>query len=141
MSNPFPPTGVERVDSLKGLQPVVDTIDNPDEKISHIRNTLGIMGTHDLLEHQFMVGAAEVWARPRFDSRRLIHFGEGFLFIAKLEAVGYLLDPNVPLDTLSLNFSDPEVWGVDELDAPDFKTLKFQVPVLAIDSCMSAEAA
>lgn len=141
MNSPFQPTGMDRVDSLKGLQLVADTYDNPEEKLTHIRNALGSMGAHDLLEHQFMVAAAEVWARPRFDSRRLIHFGEGFLFIAKLEAVGYLLDPHVPLDTLSLNFTDPEVWGIDEVDAPDFKVLKFQVPVLAIDSCMSAEAA
>lgn len=140
MAITFEPTGNATVDSLKGLQLIVDTLENPKNKLAHIQYSLGRIGASSILEHKFMVNTAEVWATPPLDSRRFIHLPNS-LFIAELDTLGYLLDPSVPVDTLSLNFREPEVWGIDPEDALAFRDLRFQVPVLAIDSCLDVETA
>lgn len=141
MAELYQPTGFEPVDSLKGLQVIADKINDPSAKVAHVRKALKLMGAGALLEHQFMVGANEIWAKQPDEPSDLIHFTEGLLFIGQLDAFSYMLDPDVPIDSLSLNFTMPEVWGVASEDVEQFKALKFQVPVLAIDSYLSAEAA
>lgn len=141
MADLYQRTGFEAVDSLKGLQVLADKIDDPTIKIEHVRKVLRLIGAPALLHRQFMVGANEVWASPAEASRDLLHFKDGFLFVGQLDEFGYMLDPDVPLDSLSLNFNQPEVWGVNSEEAERFKALTFQVPVLAIDSYFSTEAA
>jgi hypothetical protein len=63
------------------------------------------------------------------------------LFIASLGLFGYMIDQDLPVDSLTLQFVAPEVFGVPPEEVPKFKSLTFQVPVLAIDSCILAEAA
>lgn len=140
MRNFYEPTGFEVIDSVKGLQLTADVIDDPDAKIKHVRNMLKVIGAGDILGSLLMISASEVWGKQPDSSGELIRFEDGLLFVGELDEFGYMLDPTIPLDSLSLNFRRPEVWAVDAEDALAFRALKLQVPVLAIDSCTNAAA-
>ena len=115
-----------------------DQIDDPDAKIKHVRNMLQIVGAAELLGRPFMVDATEVWGKRPDTQRELIRFTDGLLFVGQLKAFGYMVDPDIPIDSLSLNFSAPEVLGVDLEDEFAFKSLSLQVPVLAVARCTAA---
>lgn len=135
-------TGLEIIDSLQGLQKIVDNINDPDAKFDRARKGVGWLGAGILLDHQFIVSSAQVFGKdPDTSPRERVLFNDGMFFIATLSSYGYLLDKDIPVDCLSLNFIDPEIIGADERDARLFRLLMLQVPVLAIDSCSSAEAA
>jgi hypothetical protein len=138
MTGFFESTGMETVDVIRGLQMTADQIDDPDAKIKHVRNVLQIVGAAELLGRPFMVDATEVWGKRPDTQRELIRFTDGLLFVGQLKAFGYMVDPDIPIDSLSLNFSAPEVLGVDLEDEFAFKSLSLQVPVLAVARCTAA---
>ena len=137
----LPPSGNEIVDVLRGAQLVADTIDDPDAKIAHIKKTVGFLAANQLLGKQMLVDAATIYAQSPYETARDQFRFQGLLFVAKLEVFGYMLDDDIPVDSLTLNFDEPEVFGVSPEDSPSFKILTFQVPVLAIDRCVLTEAA
>lgn len=137
----LPPTGNEIVDELRGIQLIADMIDDPDAKIRRVRNTVRLVAAHQLLGRQMMVDAATLYAHVPFEASNEQYRFEGLLFIAKLNIIGYMLDEDIPVDSLTLNFESPEVFGVSPEDNPSFEILTFQVPVLSIDRCLLAEAA
>ena len=138
----LPPTGNDLIDSLRGLQLVADQIDDPDRKIAHIKTAIGVIAAGQLIGKQMMVEAATIFARdPDHDPNERILFREGMLFIASLSVFSYMLDQDIPVDSLTLQFVSPDVLGVMPEEAPNFKALTFQVPILSIDSCMLAEVA
>ncbi len=137
----LPPTGNEIVDVLRGAQLVADTIDDPDIKIAHIKKTVGFLAAGQLLGRQMLVDAATIFAHSPFEMAGDQYLFQGLLFVAKLQVYGYMLDEEIPVDSLTLNFNEPEVFGVAPEDSPSFKLLNFQVPVLAIDRCVLTEAA
>lgn len=135
-------TGLEIIESLQGLQKVADTIHDPNTKIDRVRLGIGVLAAGTLLKHQFIVSSAQVIGRePDAPPSDIIMFSSGMFFIARLDSYGYLLDEDIPVDCLSLNFVEPEIIGADVRDARAMKPLTLQVPVLAIDSFRSAEAA
>lgn len=135
-------TGLEIVDSLQGLQKIADTIPDVNIKLSRIRWGIGVLAAGSLLEHHYLVSSAQVIGRePDASPSDIIMFDRGMLFIAQLDSFGYLLDDDIPVDCLSLNFVEPEIFGADARDAKVMKPLIFQVPVRAIDLFCSAETA
>ncbi len=144
MANQFnlQPTGNEIIDGLQGLQIVADHIDVIDKKIAHVKGAMGLLAARTLLGRQFMISTAQVLGKdPDAQPDDRILYSNGLLFIAELDSFGYLLDHGIPIDSLSLNFLHPEVIGIDDRTERLIRGFTFQVPVLAIESCISAEAA
>lgn len=130
------------IDSLQDLQIIADRINDPETKIGHVRQIMGILAARELIGEQFMVSSAMALAqRPDDDPSQRILFNRGMLFVARLESYNYLLDYGIPIDSLTLTFQEPEVIDVLPEDSPAFKTLTLQVPVRAIDSFISTKAA
>lgn len=132
------PTGHEIIDALQGLQRVADNIDHVDKKIDHIRTAIANMAARTLLGRQFMVSSFQLLGKDPDnapDERKL--FDRNIVFVAELNSYGYLLDDDIPIDCLSLNFLHPEVIGLDDIDDRKMRTFTLQVPVLAIESCVS----
>ena len=141
MTNHNSPVGIEILDSLKGLQLIADRLDDPTVKSRRLKQGLQELSAGGLLEHQYLVSSAQVIGRePGAAPSEVVLFDLGLFFIATLDAFGYIRDYTIPIDCLSLNIVEPEVIGADERDAPLFRLMTLQVPVLAIDSCCSAEA-
>jgi hypothetical protein len=133
------PTGHELIDALQNLQKVADHIDHDEQKIDHIRQAIGLLSARTLLGGQFMVSALQVLGLdPDTAPNDRVLFNQNMIFIAELDSFGYLLDNSVPVDCLSLNFLHPEVIGLDLIDERKIKEFTFQVPVLAIESCVAA---
>lgn len=136
------PTGNGIIDELQGLQIVADTIDVIDRKIAHVRGAMGLLAAKTLLGRQFMISTAQVLGKdPDAEPDDRILYNDGLLFIAELDSFGYLVDHGIPIDSLALNFLHPEVFGIDDRTEQLIRGFTFQVPVLAIESCISAEAA
>lgn len=68
----------------------------------------------------------------------LLFYNSNITFVAKLGALRYLLDYDIPVDSLTLSFANPKVLGLDERDERKLRAFTFQVPVLAIEACISA---
>jgi hypothetical protein len=129
------------VESMQGLQRIADEkIDDPDQKIHYIRAGVRILGAGEFIDTKVMVTAATVMAKTNMatESERLL-FSSGLMFIGNLSLYGYLFDPDLPIDSLALNFTEPDVIGIGPEEVPTFQKMTFQVPVLAIDSCLAAE--
>lgn len=138
----LPTSGNEVIDNLRGLQLIADQIDDPDRKIAHVKTAIGILAAGQLIGKQMLVEAATIFAQdPDRDPNERILFGQGMLFIARLSVFSYMMDHDIPVDSMTLQFVSPEVFGVMPEEAPSFKALTFQVPILSIDSCILAEAA
>ena len=137
MESVFGSTGHEMVDTLRGLQIMARDIGDPDKRIEYVRETLKLVGATDILGDELLVTASDIWGRrPDAPPGHLIPFRHSLTFVAKAHEFGYLYDPTVPLDTLTINFEHPEVWGVVPDHVPALRGLIFRVPVLAIQSCM-----
>ena len=136
-------TGHEVIDSLQDLQVVANRIVTPDTKISHVREVMGVLATHSLLGHQFMISSGWVLGRhPDAAPDKRLVFSNGIFFVGELDTYGYVIDEDIPLDSLMLGFTHPEVIGVEPGEETEaFRNLTLEVPVLSIDSCMLAEAA
>jgi len=134
-------SGNETVDALKGLQITASRIGDPEAKLARIRETLTVIRATQLLGDSLMISAQDVWGvHPDAAPGDMIRFRQEMVFIAELDAFGYMLDPSVPVDTLTFDFEAPEVWGVLPEDALAFRSLTLRVPVLAIDSCVPIPA-
>lgn len=144
MANQFnlQPTGNEIIDDLQGLQILADHISVIDQKIAHVKGVMNFLAAKTLLGRQFMISTAQVLGKdPDAGPDDRIVYNDGLLFIAELDSFGYILDHGIPIDSLSLNFLHPEVIGIDDRTERLIRGFTLQVPVLAIESCVSAEAA
>jgi hypothetical protein len=137
------PTGNDLVDSLRDLQVFLDSIDDIDKKIVTLKQGIHIIKAADLLGGQFMVSTMQTFGHNLDESPdNYTLFESGLTFCADLDAFGYLKDDGIPVDTLTLDFTNPDVFEAisDEQAHKRFRALKLQVPVLAIDTCMSMAA-
>ena len=133
------PTGHEIIDALQGLQIMADNIEPVEQKIDHIRSAIAHLAARTLLGKQFMVSTLQVLGKdPDTEPDDRVFFNQNMIFIAELDSYGYLLDNGVPVDSLALNFLHPEVIGLDEVDEQKIRDFTFQVPILAIESCIGA---
>ncbi len=88
-----------------------------------------------------MVSAAQAFAKhPDYEPDDRILFDTELFFIGQLNQFGYIYDPDIPVDSLALNFIKPEVIGLSADESPAFKKLTLQVPVLSITSCVEFAA-
>ncbi len=132
-------TGNSVIDDLRGLQMVVDQMDDPDLKIRRVRQGIELMPAFDLLEKQFYVTTAQTFTKhPNAPSSDRQLFTQEFILVGTLASFGYMLDQDVPVDSLVLNFKDSEVLGVNSHDSQVFRILTFQIPILAIEACIEA---
>ena len=132
-------TGHEMVDALQGIQKVADNIDQAAQKIEHVKRAMSLLATRTLLDKHFMVSALQVLGKdPSSGPDDRVVFNSNMVFVAKLDSFAYLLDNGVPVDSLALNFSHPDIIGLDERDDRKLRDFMFQVPVLAIEACINA---
>lgn len=130
-------TGHDLVDSMQGLQKVADGISDIESKIIQVRRTLGILSASALIQKKFIVNSWQLFAKhidKAPDYRMLVD--QELKFVGSLESYKYLLDEKIPVDALVLNFANPEVVGGEPEINKACRALTFQVPILAIKSCM-----
>ncbi|HVC36622.1 MAG TPA: hypothetical protein VNE40_04260 [Candidatus Dormibacteraeota bacterium] len=133
-------TGSETVDVLQGLQKVVNSMSSIGQRIEHLKRTINfiragkLFGNHFLVDAFMAIGKEEGMA----DQEYALYHG-GLTFIGQLNTFGYFQDTDVPLDSLTLNFSDPELLVADQRDDLQERILRLQVPVLAIGTCLDLE--
>jgi hypothetical protein len=138
----LPPTGNEIVDSLRGLQMVADSIDDRDAKVAHVKKTLQFIDAWQLLGKQMMVSSLMTFGKnPDQGDDIRTFFKDEMLFLGQLNTMTYMLDDNIPVDSLALAFDLPEVIGVAPEECERFRVLRLQVPILAIETCVLAEVA
>jgi len=103
------------------------------QKFDIIKRATGQIATRTLLDKQFMVNTLQVLGQdPNSAPDDLLVYNSNITFVAKLGALRYLLDYDIPVDSLTLSFANPKVLGLDERDERKMRTFTFQVPVLAI---------
>ncbi len=130
---------LEIVESLQGLQKVADKIDSPDQKIEHVLRVCNFLHAHELLKKQFMVDSLQAFSHSiNQPSTQLTLFQRGLIFVGRLDSFNYLQDYDIPVDSLTLSFSQPHVLDIDPEDSNTFQPLKLLVPILAIQSCIEA---
>ena len=155
-------TGNVIVDALKQLQQSTGRIDS-DDKLAYVTEKMKTFGAKTLLGGMFYISSDMVLGKDpgaRLNARIL--YGD-MSFIAELGSFGCLSLGGATsfdvVDGLSLNFSNPEVIGVDnQLDCrqntgcltagqqgeqsartnEQMRQLTLQVPVLAIEACLNA---
>jgi hypothetical protein len=156
------PTGNVIVDALKQLQQSTGRIDS-DDKLAYVTEKMKTFGAQTLLGGMFYISSDLVLGKdPGARRNDRILYGD-MSFIAELGSFGCLSLGGATafdvVDGLSLNFSNPEVIGVvnqldrrhitgsltagqqDEQSArtnEQMHQLTLQVPVLAIEACLSA---
>lgn len=139
-------TGHDMVDTLRGVQLMVDRLDTFPDKVGYIRRILGYVSVREIFGSKLLVATSMAMAKgPDTPPDERILFGDGLLFTATADSVAYLYDPDIPIDALSLEFEDPEIMEAALLADPDeaaaLTKLRLQVPVMAIDSVMELDAA
>ena len=131
--------GIETFDSLKGLQGVVGAIRNPDEKLKRVADGVKLLGAGALLGHLYLVTAREAYVGPLGQTGDVTRLTREMTFISELDELRYLLDPDVPVDTLMLDFASPEAWYAGAEDIGPLRDCRLQVPVLSLATAVSAE--
>ncbi len=137
----YRPTGIEAFDSLRGLQIVADKIDDPSAKLERVAKGVKLLGAGALLGHPYLVTAHEAYAGPlgQTGNMNMVRLTREMTFISKLDGLHYLLDPDVPVDALTLNFAPPESWYTGPENVERFRDYQLQIPVLSLVAAMSAE--
>ncbi len=151
-------TGNETVDALQGLQRLADNIDNPDKKLAFIRSRLPVTQAGKLLGTRLFVGASDIFMQEADKpSNQKVRFTDRLAFMGGLCQITYMLDEDIPVDSLTLVFEAPEVFTViqngqnqlsstsevqqfDTARQETFRSALFQVPVLEIDACEAMSA-
>jgi hypothetical protein len=136
-------TGNDVVDSLQVLQVSTDIlVDDDMRKIEQVSKVIKAQRAGELLGHHLMVSSSLVLAKnPDSSPQSRTLFAKGLVFEGQLDSYEYLLDNGIPIDSLTLNFIEPSVFGVEPEDEPFFRSLRLQVPVLAISTCIDTRAA
>jgi hypothetical protein len=145
MTTPFgeSATGNELIDTLQNVQRMANTFGDLDHKIDYVRRASGLLAAGSLIERQFMVSASTIVGIPPDSApdERFI-YANGLMFVGVLESYNYLVIDNEPkIDSLTLNFFNPDVLGVETDDVLVMKQLRLQVPILDIDTFIAADAA
>jgi len=140
MSNNYHGTGIEEFDSLIGLQMLVDSkYKETVDKMMHIRDIAGYIGVGNLLEKDFVMSVSELFfSSPSLSDDEMMRFRRGMFFEGKLLELAYLDIPEVPIDSMTLNFGSVELLDIADLDKPFFRLGSFRVPVLAIESAFKS---
>ena len=135
-------------DIIRGFRVVqedANRVENSREKASRAMNTITALELDTLLGHQFMINSALALARPPEESEdSRILFPTGLLFIAKLCEFAQCRYEDVPVDAIVAKFVKPELVTfepINVLKATQIGQLELEVPLLAIDSCVYADAA
>lgn len=131
------------IDELKIAQRLADIMGaDADKKLQHLQASVGRSMVGELIGRALLVSSSlALGKRPDGPPGNRLLFEHGLMFIGRLESPSYLRDRQLPLDALTLIFSGPEVIGPYPEEIERLRRLQLQVPVLAIDSCTSAEAA
>jgi hypothetical protein len=142
VSTHYESTGHQLVDAIIGLQIIADNSDDPDAKLRYLRTGLATVNARQLITRQFLVSSFQAFVQgPDMSPDTRSFYDSGLFFIGKLDLYRYLLDEEVPVDSLLLDFVQPEVIGAAKSDLAQIKQWRIQVPILAIESCIDAEAA
>jgi len=134
-------TGMEAVDYLQVLQRRLDAIREPHIKGETLVRALGQTSFRELMERPVVMTATKVVGSPFVDPdlrtppEDLIVFERKLVFTGSVEHIGYIDNPRLSLDTLSLIVPDPDLLSIDVRDAGVFEGLEFQIPVGAIGVC------
>jgi len=135
MSEFRPQTGVPFLDTLQFAQPLLSQIEDAGTKRQRAMRTVERTDAKDMLGRYFRVDTLMAYGRrPEAQPGELILYTARMRFVGCLAAFGYMLDSELPVDTLTLHFDDPVLADV----APSEQLLAFsqqqlRVPVLAID--------
>ena len=134
----LPETGDLTIDKLQQSQIMADLLPRPELKIAQITDTIHFIGAV-LLGNQLMISAHNFFIKePDAPPQDRIFMPNEMLFVAELNSYNYMIDPDIPIDSLILDFENPEVFNVDPADATRIRQTSFQVPILAIETCMAA---
>jgi len=141
MAELFPTSGTEIVDELKALQYLTDKRSlTPSQKFDRIRKGAATLALHELLARQFFVNADTVLGQhPDASPNTLQVFRHGMVFVGVLDASRYMYDEDVPLDSLMLDFVEPDILEIETEDIPHFKEMRLMIPVLAITTCLDTD--
>ena len=143
MSNSEIITGNSIIDELQGMQIIANKYQDVDTKIKRMRQVMQFIGARELLEKACMVSASAALGKSldeiSHDGRTL--FTSGLMFTGTLVQFDYIYAPNVPLDSLTCDFSDVSVLQAEtEAEKSSFNRLSLQVPILSIDLLLCGEA-
>lgn len=139
-------TGHEAIDTLRGVQVMVDHLDTFPKKLEYIKRSLGLVSIQRVFGSRLLVATSMAMAKgPDTPPDVRLVFEDGLMFTAMADSIAYLFDPDIPIDALSLEFDNPEImetalFGEAE-EAAELAKLRLQVPVMAIDSVMELDAA
>lgn len=134
-------TGTLIIDALQGLQLKADQATEFNRKVAVVKEGLGLVAARQLIGREFWVSSVQAFGKRPDDEGYREYFKNEIFFMGRLASYTYLADPDVPVDSLAVNFIDPTVMGAEPDSYERIRQMTLQVPVLAIDSCHSAEAA
>lgn len=132
-------TGNETVDLLRGVQLTARHIADVDNRIAKVQSTLNFIGAERLIGRELLVRCAWALAHEQDQAQNdhlLVY--QPMLFAGQLDEFAYVVDEDVPIDSLTLDFTQPTL-----IDAcqDGLKRIRLKVPILAITECITIEAA
>jgi hypothetical protein len=136
MSNSEYLTGNEIIDELQGAQIVLGSLDSIEKKVARFRHAMSMIHSTSILEKSCMVSTTIAFGRP-FDGnpQNRYLFKEGLMFTGLLNEFSYLFDEDIPIDSLSCDFTRLDVLQAETEQEKDFfRGLTLQVPILSIDT-------
>ena len=133
-----PSEAEDLIDWLIGIQKVANEILDVERKVGQVREALATLSIAPLIDQQFFIDCALIFAKdPDLATDERHMFPRGMAFTGRLDGFHYLLDYEVPVDSLTVNFLEPSIMDPDIERRDEFKAQTFQVPVMAIDSHVS----
>lgn len=95
-----------------------------------------------LVGRQVFINSALAFARrPDQPVHTRLMFPTGFLILGQIVHYATLTDEEIPLDSVTVNLRNAEVIDIAPEEVAVFKKLEFEIPILAINSLVYAEAA
>jgi len=134
----LPNTGDFTINSLQALQVLANRIPDTELRIGRTLKIASHVGALGLLDKECMLSTAMTYAaEPGEDS--LSHmFPVPMIFSGKVANIRYLYSPETPVDSLALDVVSPRLFDDLSPEVEAFRQLTFQVPILAIQSCIVA---
>src|SRR6185437_9574939 len=119
-----------------GLQKIAAEMNDLDTKVLRVRQGIQLIGASELLAKPCLVVATVALGRPEDGppEDRLLYM-QDLMFTASLESFGYLYDRDIPIDSLSCDFDQPDLFMAESAEENAiFRRQRLQVPILAIQT-------
>ncbi|MDL2363336.1 MAG: hypothetical protein QFB86_03070 [Patescibacteria group bacterium] len=140
--NRLPFSENEIIPRLRAVQEVFMKNDDPIKQTENTKVALAALDLDQLLGETLLIDSSLAFARrpdESLDTRMM--YPSGFMFLGRLIGYAQLVDEDVPVNAVTVNFSNPDIITLPSEEAIGMRRLQLEIPVLAINTVVNTWAA